>query len=87
MHGDNAYGLWPLVIMIGFLLQWPTLLTLVMFPILAVMYVRLARREEREVQREHGDRYARWATATPAFLPRLRNIFHRVAPVEPGGTA
>ena len=59
------------LIMIGFLLQWPTLLTLVMFPILVTMYVRLARREEREVREAFGDTYARYAAATPAFVPRL----------------
>ena len=59
------------LIMIGFLLQWPTLLTLVMFPILVTMYVRLARREEREVREAFGDAYARYAAATPAFVPRL----------------
>ena len=37
-----------IVILVGFLLQWPTLLTLLMFPVLVVMYVRLARREEQE---------------------------------------
>jgi methanethiol S-methyltransferase len=36
--------------MLGFLLQWPTLLTVIMFPILAWAYVRLARREEAEVR-------------------------------------
>jgi len=59
------------LIMIGFLLQWPTLLTLVMFPILVTMYVRLAWREEREVREAFGDAYARYAAATPAFVPRL----------------
>jgi protein-S-isoprenylcysteine O-methyltransferase Ste14 len=59
------------LIMFGFLLQWPTLLTLVMFPVLVYMYVRLARREEREVAAEFGDEYARYAARTPAFLPRL----------------
>jgi len=59
------------LIMIGFLLQWPTLLTLVMFPILVTMYVRLARREEREVREAFGDAYARYAAATPAFVPRF----------------
>ncbi len=54
------------------LLQWPTLLTLLMFPILVVMYVRLAGREEREVQAEFGEAYARYAASTPAFFPRLR---------------
>jgi len=59
-----------ILIMLGFLLQWPTLLTLAMFPILVWMYVRLARREEREVRTEFGEAYARYAEATPAFIPR-----------------
>ena len=59
------------LIMVGFLLQWPTLLTLVMFPILVWMYVRLARREEREVQAEFGEAYARYARRVPGFIPRL----------------
>ncbi len=64
------------LILFGFLLQWPTLLTLVMFPILVTMYVRLARREEREALAQFGEEYTRYATATPAFLPR----FHRAVP-------
>ena len=59
------------LIMFGFLLQWPTLLTLIMFPILVYMYVRLARREEQEVERAFGEAYARYAARTPAFIPRL----------------
>jgi protein-S-isoprenylcysteine O-methyltransferase Ste14 len=60
-----------MLIMLGFLLQWPTLLTLVMFPILVTMYVRLARREEQEALAEFGAAYARYAAVTPAFFPRL----------------
>jgi protein-S-isoprenylcysteine O-methyltransferase Ste14 len=59
------------LIMFGFLLQWPTLLTLVMFPVLVYMYVRLARREEREVAAEFGNEYALYAARTPAFSPRV----------------
>jgi protein-S-isoprenylcysteine O-methyltransferase Ste14 len=58
-------------IMLGFLLQWPSVPTLVMFPILVVMYVRLARREEREALAAFGDAYARYAANTPAFFPRV----------------
>lgn len=61
-----------ILIMFGFLLQWPTLLTLAMFPVLTVMYVRLALAEERAAEIEFGDGYRRWASATPRFLPRLR---------------
>jgi protein-S-isoprenylcysteine O-methyltransferase Ste14 len=80
--GPYAYVRHPqyagfILIMLGFLLQWPTLLTLVMFPILVWMYVRLARREEREVRAELGDVYARYAAATPAFVPRLRRAMPR----------
>ncbi len=64
------------VIMAGFLVQWPTLLTLVMFPVLVLMYARLARNEEREMAREFGDGYARYAALTPAFVPRLRAGAH-----------
>jgi protein-S-isoprenylcysteine O-methyltransferase Ste14 len=60
-----------ILIMVGFLLQWPTLITLVMFPILVYMYVALARREEREVLAEFGEGYAQYAAATPRFFPRL----------------
>jgi protein-S-isoprenylcysteine O-methyltransferase Ste14 len=82
--GPYAYVRHPqyvafIVIMLGFLLQWPTLLTLLMFPILVWMYVRLARREEREVRAELGDVYARYAAATPAFFPRLRRTTQRRA--------
>ena len=60
------------LILFGFLLQWPTILTLAMFPVLAYMYLRLARREEREMQAVFGEEYQRYAAATPAFFPRLR---------------
>lgn len=57
--------------MFGFLLQWPTLLTLLMFPILTAAYVRLARREEREVRAAFSERYARYEAVTPALVPRF----------------
>ncbi|MFA6312293.1 MAG: isoprenylcysteine carboxylmethyltransferase family protein [Sterolibacterium sp.] len=60
-----------ILIMLGFLFQWPTLVTLVMFPILVFMYLRLARREERDAIAEFGDEYVRYASNTPGFLPHL----------------
>lgn len=62
------------LIMFGFLLQWPTILTLAMFPVLAVMYVRLARREEREVRQKFGSEYDRYAERVPAFVPAIRRL-------------
>lgn len=60
-----------IIIMLGFLLQWPTLPTLIMFPILTFMYVRLALKEEKAVETEFDDEYRRWAAVTPRFIPRL----------------
>lgn len=62
-----------ILIMVGFLLQWPTLLTLLMFPILVAMYIRLARREEREAEAAFGETYLHYAANTPAFFPRLNS--------------
>jgi protein-S-isoprenylcysteine O-methyltransferase Ste14 len=58
-----------ILIMLGFLLQWPTIPTLLMFPILVLMYVRLARREEREAFKEFGETYTLYAAQTPPFFP------------------
>ena len=59
------------MILLGFLLQWPTLLTLLMFPVLLLMYGRLARTEEADMHALFGQTYARYASVTPRFIPRL----------------
>lgn len=60
-----------ILIMLGFLLQWPTLPTLVMFPVLVFMYLRLSIKEEAVAEAEFGDVYRRWAAVTPRFIPNL----------------
>ncbi len=59
------------LIMTGFLLQWPTLVTLLMFPILLTMYVRLSLREEQESLAAFGEAYRAYMARTPRFIPRL----------------
>ena len=60
------------LILLGFLFQWPTLLTLLMFPILLVMYARLAITEEAEMRKQFGAEFEDYAARTPRFLPSLR---------------
>lgn len=60
------------MIMFGFLLQWPTIVTVVMFPILLYMYVWLARAEDRGGYAEFGEEYSNYADRVPAFFPRFR---------------
>ena len=64
-----------ILVMFGFLLQWPTILTLAMFPVLTVMYIKLARAEERDSMAEFGNAYAKYAAEVPGFIPRLSRIF------------
>jgi protein-S-isoprenylcysteine O-methyltransferase Ste14 len=59
------------LILLGFLFQWPTILTLAMFPFLLVMYWRLAITEEREMRTQFGAEYDRYAAQTPRFWPKL----------------
>ncbi len=60
------------LVLTGFLIQWPTLLTLAMYPALIWMYVRLARSEERETQATFGAQYNLYASRVPAFVPTLK---------------
>ena len=56
--------------MFGFLLQWPTLITLLMFPMLIWVYVRLAHAEERDAEARFGERWREYAARTPGFIPQ-----------------
>ena len=57
--------------MFGFLLQWPTLLTLLMFPVLVAVYASLARSEEKDMKAQFGDEYQRYLERVPPFVPRI----------------
>ena len=59
-----------MAIMVGFLLQWPTIPTLLMFPVLVYVYRRLAISEERETRERFGAQWDAYAARTPRFLPR-----------------
>lgn len=64
------------LIMAGFLVQWSTLLTLAMFPVLIWMYARLARSEEADSRARFGEDYNRYVAKVPAFLPHLKAARH-----------
>lgn len=88
--GPYAYVRHPqydafIMILFGFLLQWPTILTVLMFPILLVMYWRLAKKEEREVIAQVGQPYIEYAKETPAFFPKLSGLFRDSTQSHPKG--
>ncbi|MEO1138113.1 MAG: isoprenylcysteine carboxylmethyltransferase family protein [Pseudomonadota bacterium] len=59
-------------VLTGFLVQWPTILTLAMYPVLIWMYVRLAKAEERDTRDAFGEEFEAYARRVPAFLPWSR---------------
>ena len=59
------------LITVGMLIQWPTIITAVMWPVLMYMYLRLARREEKEMETHFGDQYATYQRQVPMFWPKL----------------
>lgn len=67
-----------MLVMLGLLLTWPALSTLVMFPVLMAVYIRLAHGEEQQALREFGDEYRRYMAITPAFIPRLNRVSSRL---------
>ncbi len=74
--GIYAYARHPqytglMLVIIGFLVQWPTILTVLMAPILLFAYVHLARIEERRAEAEFGEAYDNYVRNTPAFFPPL----------------
>ncbi len=60
------------LIILGWLIHWPTLLTLILFPIIIMVYYRLALREERELQEAFGNQYLKYKAQTPRFFPHPR---------------
>jgi len=60
-----------ILVMVGFLLQWPTIITLALFPVLLIAYVRLARREEKDALISFDDDYRAYVARTPAWWPNL----------------
>lgn len=68
-----------ILVLVGFFLQWPTLPTAVMLPVLVVMYIRLAKREEQEALAAFGDDYQHYAETVPRFIPKFTSHDRRLA--------
>ena len=65
------------LIMFGWLLHWPTLLTLILFPILLIVYYRLSVSEDRVLAQSFGEAFETYRRKTPRFVPRFANLSER----------
>lgn len=58
------------LVTIGFLIQWPTIITFFMWPILMFTYYRLTKREDRDLESKFGKQFLEYKERVPAFIPR-----------------
>ena len=56
--------------LLGSVINWPTLVTVLTLPILIFVYIRLAKMEEHDAIEQFGDRYRRYMSRTGRFFPR-----------------
>jgi len=75
-HVQHPQYLGIILSSIAFLIQWPTIPTLAMFPILVLAYYRLAKKEEKEMAERFGSKYIEYKRSVPMFLPRLTGRRH-----------
>jgi protein-S-isoprenylcysteine O-methyltransferase Ste14 len=60
-----------IIIVIAFLIMWPTVLTILLAPFLIVKYFFLAKEEDRELEQKFRDEFTRYRDTVPAFIPSL----------------
>ncbi len=56
----------------GWLIHWPTVPGIALWPLLTVLYYRLSRQEDRYLAEKFGKQYSKYAEKTPSLFPRLR---------------
>lgn len=61
-----------LLVTLGQFLVWPTIPTAILWPLLAFLYFRQAKREEVALAEKFGERFQEYARKTPMFLPKIR---------------
>jgi len=69
------------IITLGFMIQWPTVTTLILWPFVLSMYYRLARKEERDVMVKYPEKYREYLSRTPMFFPKLTSRHRDSSPL------
>ena len=70
-HVRHPQYLGFLVLTMGINVLWLTISTIILWPILAILYYRLAKEEEKKLEEKFGEEYKRYKSKVPMFIPRL----------------
>ncbi len=68
----NPQYLGILLLTFGMNIQWLTILTLLLWPALVIVYYRLAKEEAKEIEKKFGEEYLKYKQKVPMFIPRLQ---------------
>ena len=71
-HVRNPQYLGMLLLTFGMNIQWLTILSLFLWPLLVLLYYRLAKEEVKVMESKFGEKYQKYKQTVPLFLPRLR---------------
>jgi len=72
-HVRHPQYLGFLLLTLGMNMLWVTLSTLLLWPILAILYYRLAKEEDKELEEKFGEEYRKYERAVPMLIPRISN--------------
>jgi uncharacterized membrane protein len=70
-HVRHPQYLGFLLITLGMNVLWITISTLILWPILAIVYYRLAKEEDKEMEEKFGEEYRKYKQMVPMFIPHL----------------
>jgi protein-S-isoprenylcysteine O-methyltransferase Ste14 len=61
-----------LLITLGLNVWWLTFITLALWPVVIIVYYRLAKKEEKEAEEQFGEEYLKYKQRVPGWIPRIR---------------
>lgn len=67
------------LVILGQIIHWPTIPTLVLAPFIIWIYVHLAQREEVRLVDQYGDAYRQYRQEVPMFIPRWQRVREAIA--------
>ena len=61
-----------LLITLGLNVWWLTIITLALWPVVIIVYYKLAKKEEKDAEEEFGEEYLEYKRRVPGWIPRIR---------------
>lgn len=76
-HVRHPQYLGFLLLTFGMNLEWTTFFTVLLWPVILVLYYRLAKSEEKYSEELFGEEYRKYKRSVPMFIPRIRKKAHK----------